>query len=145
MAKIRTAIDLNTGALLEIAVPTVFKTRAIDKDNYYPIEVDSEGKFTVENRGTAITPCALTIIPKADILTFTVEGLSEEPLTFSRIKSGQTLVLDGAKRQITIDGQDAMSSFDGWEFPKLQPGINHVKINNAYQMYISISLEPRFI
>lgn len=144
MAGLKQAIDLNTGELLNAVVPTTFGARA-NKDNFFPIEVNEDGSFTVENNGTAIAPCSLTIIPKSDVLVFTVEGLSEEPLTFSRIKSGQTLTLDGAKREITIDGKDAMENFDGWEFPRLKPGVNHIKVSDAMKMFISIAYNPRFI
>lgn len=145
MATIKTAIDLNTGRVLNTASPAVFGSREANKDNFFPIEVDEEGNFQVENRGTAIAPCALTIVPKTDVFHFTVEGLSEQPLSFTGVKAGQTLVLNGEKREITLNGKDAMENFDGWEFPRLKPGVNKIKINDAMKMFISIAYNPRFI
>ena len=129
----------------EEALPTQSSDIAADK-KYYPISIESDGEtFKIENNGTAAAPCCVTIIPKNDIMLLTIEGLSEEKIKVEKIKSGQMLVIDGIDKTITLDGNEAFDLYDAWEFPKLQPGTNTVKITNADVMTLSVEYQPRYI
>lgn len=115
-------------------------------ENYYPIEFDNAGDtFTVVNNGTAPAPCVITFIPKVDFVRLTIEGLSREPIVVSNVKMGQVLVIDGENRTVLLDDKEAFNHYDAWEFPKLQPGQNKVKINNGTQASISIEYNARYI
>lgn len=117
-----------------------------EENKYFPIVIDADGKsFQIVNNGTAAAPCRVTIIPKNDIMLLTIEGLSEEKIEVYRIQKGQILILDGINRKITLDDVDAFDIYNGWEFPKLQPGNNTVKITNAGLMTLSIEYQPRYI
>lgn len=117
-----------------------------DNKKYLPIIIGSDGSsFSVVNNGTAAAPCRLTIIPKNDLMLITIEGLSKEPITMERIQKNQILIIDGIDRVVTIDGVNAFEQYNGWELPKLQPGINNVKITNADLMVISIEYQARYI
>ena len=116
------------------------------EQNYYPIDFNAAGdSFVVTNSGTAPTPCVLTFIPKVDFVKFTVEGLSEQPISVAGIKTGDTLVIDGENRKGTINDVDSFDKYDAWEFPKLQPGQNTIKIVNGVQAAIVIDYNPRYI
>ena len=129
----------------EEALPTQSSDIAADK-KYYPISIESDGAtFQIKNNGTAAAPCRVTIIPKNDIMLLTIEGLSEEKIKVEKIKSGQMLVIDGIDKTITLDGNEAFDLYDAWEFPKLQPGTNTVKITNADVMTLSVEYQPRYI
>ena len=113
---------------------------------YYPIEFDASGNvFSITNNGTAPAPCIITIIPKVDFLKLVIEGLTETPITFTGLKTNEALVIDGEERSITVDGIDAFANYDGWEFPKLQPGINKVRIENGTSASISIEYSANYI
>lgn len=115
-------------------------------ENYYPIEIDiAKGGFTIVNSGTAPAPCKITIIPKVDLMGLTITGLSENPIEVSRIKTNDILVIDGETRQVLINDKDAFGSYNAWEFPKVQPGINEVSITNATQATIQIEYDTRYI
>lgn len=115
-------------------------------ENYYPIEFDATGaKFTITNNGTAPAPCVITFIPKVDFIRLEIEGLSDEPIIVSNVKTGQVLVIDGENRTVLIDDKEAFSHYDAWEFPKLQPGQNHITIKNGVQASISIEYNARYI
>ena len=116
-----------------------------DGSSYFPIVIESDGSISIVNSGTAAAACRITIIPKNDIMLLTIEGLSEEPITVDRIQHGQLLIIDGIDRKVTLDGEDAFEKYQGWEFPKLQPGLNSVKITNADTMALSIEYRPRYI
>ncbi len=114
---------------------------------YYPITViPGENTFTILNDGTAAAPCRLSFIPINDIVSCRITGLSEEELIINNIRTGSKVVLDGINKTITINELEAFSQFDGWEFPKLQPGENKVFITNADSMtLIECEFQPRYI
>lgn len=113
---------------------------------YFPIELNDAGDaFIVTNEGTAPTPCVITIIPKVDFITLTITGLSDEPIQVSQLMANQLLVIDGEKRTVEIEGETAFNRYDAWEFPKLQPGVNEVKITNASMAQIEIAFNARYM
>lgn len=118
----------------------------MDDKNYYPIEFDETGSsFVIINNGTAPAPCVITVIPKVDFIKLTIEGLSKEPINVSNIKMNETLIIDAETRQVLINDENAFSHYDGWEFPKLMPGKNTIKISNGIQASISIEYNARYI
>lgn len=129
--------------------PLPIKTRDLTKEEdmeYFPITIlDDNESFLITNNGTAQAPCSLTLIPKVDMESIKIEGLSDEPMTFGRVFRGQILVIDGINKNVTLDDLQAFDMFDGWSFPRLSPGINTIKINNAIQLNISITYNPRYI
>lgn len=114
-------------------------------DNYYPIEFDNQGVFTITNNGTAPSPCKITFIPKVDFVNLQITGLSKEPIKVSHIKANQTLVIDGENKEVLLDDQDYFNNYDSWEFPKLMPGVNSVQIPNGGQASVAIEYTQRFI
>ena len=129
-----------------IAEEVVNSTTYIENESiYFPIIIESDGSISITNSGTAAAACRITIIPKNDIMLLTIEGLSEEPIQVDRIQHGQLLIIDGINREVTLDGENAFEKYQGWEFPKLQPGLNKVKITNADTLALSIEYRPRYI
>lgn len=114
---------------------------------YYPIEIRSGNtSFTVHNGGTAAAPCRLSFTPINDAISMVISGLSEEDIIMKRIMSGDFVVIDGINKTVTINGNEAFDQFDGWEFPKLQPGDNIVTMTAADEMtIIEIEFQPRYI
>ena len=113
-------------------------------ENYYPITFDGDS-FIITNNGTAPAPCKITIIPQVDFMVLTIEGLSKKPINISQLKTNDVLVINGENREITINECPAFDKFDGWEFPKLQPGINTVEIKNGAQIQLSIEYNARYL
>lgn len=118
----------------------------MDNTQYYPIEFDDSGAtFTVYNSGTAPSPCVFTFIPKIDFLKLVIEGLTEAPIIFTGLKTNQSLVIDGEARTVTVDDTDAFENYDAWEFPKLQPGLNKITIENGTSATISIEYNANYV
>lgn len=113
--------------------------------NYFPIRINDQGSFSVTNTGTAPAPCKVTIVPKVDIMSLTITGLSADPIVLKNIYYNTTLVLDGELGEVRINDVLSYNNYDAWEFPKLQPGINNISITNSSQCEISIEYEPRYI
>lgn len=113
--------------------------------NYYPIEFSTESSFSITNNGTAPAPCSITIVPKFDFLVLTIEGLSREPIKVKNVKANQAVVIDGENRTVTIDDNEAFDKYDAWEFPKLQPGVNNIKIVNGSSCEVAIEYTRRYV
>lgn len=115
--------------------------------DYYPIEIKpGQTSFSIVNSGTAAAPCRLSFTPVNDVMLMTIEGLSEEPIKISRIYAGSMVVLNGINKTFTIDGVEDFDRFDGWEFPKLKPGLNTITMTAANDMtIIEIEFQPRYI
>lgn len=129
-----------------IATPaTNVGTNINDESNYFPIVIGSDGSFTITNSGTAAAACRITIVPKFDIMQLEIEGLTQEKITMTKIMGGQLLIIDGINRTVTLDGENAFENYDAWELPRLQPGVNTIKITNADTMALSIEYQPRYI
>jgi len=115
-------------------------------ENYYPIEFDNNGSsFTITNNGTAPAPCLITFIPQVDFITLSITGLSDEPIEVSGIRANDVLVIDGENRQVLLNDQDYFSHYNGWEFPKLQPGVNEIRIPSGSLANIQIEYNARYI
>lgn len=113
-------------------------------ENYYPITFE-EGSFTIINNGTAPAPCKITIIPQVDFVVLTIQGLSKKPIVVSHIDTNDVLVIDGEERIITLNDAPAFDRYDGWEFPKLQPGENVITINNGAHLQLSVEFNARYL
>ena len=113
--------------------------------NYYPIEFDEQSRFVIKNNGTAPTPCVVTFIPKVDFIKLIIKGLSEEPIEVSQVKANDNLVIDGENRKVLLNDKNFLDHYDGWEFPKLQPGENVIEINNGSLAEVAIEYNARYI
>jgi len=116
----------------------------MNTENYYPITFEGD-EFLVVNNGTAPTPCKITVIPQVDIVVLTIEGVSEKPITTSHLNVGDVLVIDGENRNVTINDIPAFKQYGGWEFPKLKPGENKIKVSNGAQTQLSVEFNARYI
>ena len=114
-------------------------------DNYYPIEFDEGGSFEIINSGTAPAPCVITFVPLVDFMTVKITGLSEEPIVVNMVPRNQALVIDGEARQVKLNDTDYFDHYDGWEFPKVQPGVNRVNIVNGSMANVSVEYTLRYI
>ena len=113
-------------------------------ENYYPITFDGDS-FTIINNGTAPAPCKITVIPQVDFVVFTIEGVSKKPISISQLKVNDVLVIDGESRIVTINDMPAFNQYNGWEFPKLQPGENNIRIANGAHIQLSIEFNERYL
>ena len=113
-------------------------------ENYYPITFDGDS-FIIVNNGTAPAPCKITIIPQVDFVVLTIEGVSEKPIQVQHLTVNDVLVIDGENRTITINDEPAFNSYNGWEFPKLKPGENQIKIVNGSHIQLSVEFNVRYL
>lgn len=115
-------------------------------ESYYPISLNGEGTgFSVINAGTAPAPCVLTLIPRVNYVSMTITGLSKEPIILTNLAANDIVVVDGEKREFTINGNLAWDHFEGWSFPHLEPGENFIQITSASMLAIEVAYNTRYI
>ena len=132
----------------DIILPEVTGGTAFSSDKtFYPISIASgQATFLIKNEGTAATPCRITFVPMNDAMLTEITGLTESPIKISNVMRGQRVSIDGINKTVEVNGTNAFSRYDGWEFPKLQPGDNTVRITNADDMnLIEVEFQPRYI
>ena len=121
---------------------------AVSSENkqYYPIIFGDDKKtFTITNSGTAPAPAKITLVPDVAINSFIITGVSEEPITIKSVLRNDVVIIDAIDRTVTINDEEAFDHFEGWELPKLQPGVNVINISEAQYMSVSIEYQPRYI
>ena len=101
--------------------------------------------FTINNAGTAETPCIIEITPTQSISSLTFEGFTDKPFTVKNIVSGQKVVINGETSSILMNGQNGFKNFDGWSFPSLIPGANSLKVSSALGYSMVIKYKARYI
>ena len=101
-------------------------------------------RFTINNPGTAETPCIIEITPSQRIGQITFQGLADKAFQISDLERGQKIIIDGEQCLITIDGEINFKTFDGWGFPTLIPGSNEILVSSALGYSMDIKYKPRY-
>ena len=108
-------------------------------------EAGAAATFTINNLGTAETPCIIEITPTQNISSLTFEGFTDKPFTVKNIVSGQKVVINGEANAILMNGQNGFKNFDGWSFPSLIPGANNLKVSSTLGYSMVIKYKARYI
>ena len=108
-------------------------------------EAGAAATFTINNAGTAETPCIIEITPTQSISSLTFEGFTDKPFTVKNIVSGQKVVINGETNAILMNGQNGFKNFDGWSFPSLIPGANNLKVSSTLGYSMVIKYKARYI
>lgn len=103
------------------------------------------------NIGTQIAPCVVNIVPTTSLTELVVSGLARNPIdgigeeiTLYAPRDGETIVIDGENKTVKVNGSNAFSEVELWEFPTLEPGANSVTLSSAY-CNMTVTYRPRYI
>lgn len=95
-------------------------------------------------KGNDTTPAIVEITPTAEMIDFTIEGLSDEPIRLNNLIGSKTFILDGEKSKATVDGVNSYNQTDMWEFPRLNPGSTTIKVSRT-NCTVRIKYKPRYV
>lgn len=89
------------------------------------------------------SPCRIEVTAKSDLKNYkiTLEG---REYTVESLKTGKTVIIDGERGTVTIDGENAFGIVDMWTFPRLKPGENVLTFSSA-QAKIRIRYKPMWL
>lgn len=90
-----------------------------EKETVY--DAKTSGKLYAE--GSRNPPCIIEVTAKSDLTGYalTVNG---DIYTIATLAAGKTIIIDGTTGTVTLDGENAFSAVDLWQFPRLQTGEN---------------------
>lgn len=116
---------------------------AIECENEKVEVLENNTTFVINNTGNVVTPARLEITPKAAFIDFTIEGLTDDPIKIKSLESGTTLIIDNPSIE-DIEGNDNFEKVELWEFPRLLPEKNTIKVSRA-EVTIKIKYNPRWL
>ena len=99
---------------------------------------------TINMQGTQVTPVVVEITPTTELVDITLEGLADDPIMIKNLSANKTVILDGELQKVTVDGVNKYGDTDMWDFPRLKPGANTIKVSRN-NCDIKIKYKPRFI
>lgn len=91
-------------------------------DDELNLEFDGKQTATVYNAGTRSAPCIVEIYAKSTLQNYVVTGLSKEGIVVESLEAGKTIIIDGIKGIVTVDGNNAFNRLNMWEFPRIPTG-----------------------
>lgn len=92
--------------------------------------------------GTSVSPATLTITSGIALASLTIEGLTDEAITIKDINRNSKLILDAEKCVVTENDINILEKTDLWEFPKVVPGINTIKLST--DCIVQIQYRPHY-
>lgn len=72
--------------------------------------------------GSRKTPCIVEVYAKSALTDYVMKGLSNDDITIQSLASGKTIIIDGTRGVVMLDGANAFDKIDLWEFPSLKTG-----------------------
>lgn len=98
---------------------------------------------TFTNTGSLASPAYITIVPTANIATYTITGLSASPIVLKNLVSGSTYIVDGYTYRFLRNGASDIKNFAGFEFPVVKVGSNSVGFSST-SANVTIKYFPKF-
>ena len=89
----------------------------------------SSTSFNINADGNIEAPCTIELLPSKDIAKVMLTGLSSDPIYLNDLKAGKLLIVNGEEGEVEEAGVSSYEKFDGWEFPKIQAGVNLIQLN----------------
>ena len=99
---------------------------------------------TINIVGNLETPAIVEITPATALADVTLEGLADDSIIIKNLTANKTVILDGELQKVTVDGVNKYGDTDMWDFPRLKPGANTIKVSKN-NCDIKIKYKPRYI
>lgn len=72
--------------------------------------------------GSRTSPCIVEVYAKNALANYTIAGFGSDNIVIEKLAAGKTVIIDGEKGLVTMDGVNAFSVVNLWEFPSLNIG-----------------------
>lgn len=112
---------------------------------YKKADGDTNKTFSINNIGTANTPCIIEIIPTIDIVKLSLTGFSDKAIVLNDIKKNIVVKIDGESKRVLYGDKDGFAKFEGWSFPYIKSGANNLTVDNSAGYELKVKYKPRFI
>ena len=113
----------------------------------------TEDVAVIDVDGNQVTPCIIEIIPKSDIISFKIGGVTRDSVTgedeyimIKNLSAGKKIVINGEDDTVLEDGMNKFADTEMWEFPSLLPGENILSfVSSSVPCDVTIKYKPRYI
>lgn len=92
-----------------------------DEEKETIFDAKTSGRLYAE--GSRKTPCIIEVTAKSSLAGYVVT-VNGDTYTVETLAAGKTIIIDGIEGKVTLDGENAFSVVDMWQFPRLQTGEN---------------------
>lgn len=113
-----------------------------DEEEKIVFDAVRSGEF--EAKGTRRMPCVLEIYAKSALKNYTISGVTEDAIVIENLESGKTIVIDGIKGLVTVNGANAFEKADIWEFPSFVAGKRKIIFSDT-KARVTIRYKPMWI
>lgn len=108
-----------------LALEVEINFKALQQEGLKTINLARNASQSVTIEGNAATEVIIEITaPSAGVASFKINDI-----TIKNITGGQTVVIDGIKKTITMNGKNKFADSDIWAFPVLKAGSNTITMN----------------
>lgn len=102
--------------------------------------------MTFEVKGSRPTPCIVKVEVDAQhhVDGYVIAGFRGGDITISHVGAGGTLIIDGEKGLVTMDGDNAFERVEMWQFPALDPGTAAISLSSA-DATVTVIYKPMWV
>ena len=69
--------------------------------------------------GTRASPVSIDVYAKETLENYNITGFEDE-IVIESLEQGKTIIINGEKGEVTIDGKNAFEKVDIWKFPVIR-------------------------
>lgn len=80
--------------------------------------------------GSRPSPCVVEVYAKSALTNYEITGFGSDDIVIEKLAAGKTIIIDGIKGLVTMDGANAFSTVNLWEFPSLNTGEVRLTFSN---------------
>lgn len=102
----------------------------------------TSGKFYMV--GSRRTPCIVEVYAKSALTNYAIKGLGDDEVTIQSLASGKTVIIDGTKGIVSLDGANAFDKVSLWEFPSIKTGGTSLVFSNN-RAKVTVRYHPMWI
>lgn len=101
---------------------------------------------TFSVKGSRPTPCIVKVEVDAQhhVDDYVISGFRGGDITISHVGAGGTLIIDGEKGLVTMDGDNAFERVEMWQFPALDPGTAAISVSSA-DATVTVIYKPMWV
>ncbi len=130
--------DISFTNINRLAITAEISLKVIAQEAQKTITLSKLSSQTVSIDGNSSCEVIYEITPSAAMSSFTINGI-----TINNLDANKTVIVNGVKKTVTVDGVNKFKDTDFWEFPKLNVGSNIIAMS-ATTVEVKIKYNPKW-
>lgn len=114
--------SINFKNINRLAIEVTINFKAIQKESLENITLAKTLTQSITVKGNVKSECIIEVTaPNAAVASFVINDI-----TIKNIPANKTVIIDGIKKKITLDGANFFNNVELWQFPILEAGTNDI-------------------